>query len=173
MPCYDDQNRLVWASSAAGAIPCGGTNPAGSLTSAQYTQTFSYDALSRLTSGPLGPYTYGTGMQTSPQTPLDAAQSIGTPGQNAPPYSALYNSNGEMTCRSTSTTPAASCWNGNTGGAQLSYDAEGQLVHWQNAPGSTSAHATDALSAVRTWEGACGLASSSPRHFRLPVAVGE
>lgn len=32
---------------------------AGTLTGAQYTQSFVYDALNQLTSSPLGSYTYG------------------------------------------------------------------------------------------------------------------
>jgi hypothetical protein len=58
--CYDEFNRLTWASSASGAIPCGGTNTAGTLTSAQYgPNSYAYDALDRLTSTPGGSYTYG------------------------------------------------------------------------------------------------------------------
>jgi hypothetical protein len=57
--CYDEQDRLTWASAASGTIPCGGTNTAGTLTSATYTQSFGYDPLNRLTSGPAGSYTYG------------------------------------------------------------------------------------------------------------------
>ncbi|HEX5159755.1 MAG TPA: hypothetical protein VFW17_21275 [Ktedonobacterales bacterium] len=56
--CYDDENRLVWAGST-GTPSCGTSLTAGSLSSANYTQTFSYDTLDRLTSGPLGSYTYG------------------------------------------------------------------------------------------------------------------
>jgi hypothetical protein len=56
--CYDDENRLVWAGST-GTPSCGTSLTAGSLSSANYTQTFSYDTLDPLTSGPLGSYTYG------------------------------------------------------------------------------------------------------------------
>jgi hypothetical protein len=70
--CYDEQDRLTWAGSV-GTPSCTGTaiSP-GSLTSAQYTQTFSYDTLNRLTSGPLGSYTYGDTAHR------DAATSVGT-----------------------------------------------------------------------------------------------
>jgi hypothetical protein len=37
---------------------CGTSLTPGSLTSAQYTQTFSYDVHNRLTSGPAGSYSY-------------------------------------------------------------------------------------------------------------------
>jgi hypothetical protein len=30
--CYDEQNRLVWATSATASGPCGAANTAGSLT---------------------------------------------------------------------------------------------------------------------------------------------
>ena len=57
MFCYDEQNRLVWVGSTE-TPSCGASLTAGSLTSANYTQTFSYDMLGQLTSGPLGGYTY-------------------------------------------------------------------------------------------------------------------
>ena len=51
--CYDEQNRLVWAG-ASGTPSCGASLTAGSLSGANYTQTFAYDTLDRFTSGPLG-----------------------------------------------------------------------------------------------------------------------
>ena len=58
--CYDEQNRLTWASSASGTIPCGGSLSAGTLTSAQYASTtFGYDVLNRLTSDNSNAFTYG------------------------------------------------------------------------------------------------------------------
>jgi hypothetical protein len=57
--CYDEQNWLTWASSASGTIPCGGTNTAGTLSGASYTQSFNYDTLGRLISGPLDSYNIG------------------------------------------------------------------------------------------------------------------
>ena len=65
-------------------------------------------------------------------------------GLTAPPYSAGYDAAGNMTCGSTSTVIAQSCWNGNTGGAQLSYDNEGRLASWKNAPSSPTT-STDAF----------------------------
>lgn len=48
-----------------------------------------------------------------------------------------------MVCRSTNTRPSLSCFGGNNGGAQLSYDNEQRLIGWQNAP--TSPTTTDAF----------------------------
>jgi hypothetical protein len=50
--CYDAQNRLTWAGST-GTPPCGEPLAAGTLSSANYTASYSYDTLDRLTSGPL------------------------------------------------------------------------------------------------------------------------
>jgi RHS repeat-associated protein len=123
--CYDEQDRLTWASSASGSVPCGGSNSAGTLTSAQYTQSFAYDTLGRLTSGPLGAYTYGDSAH------VHAATAIGPSG--APTWTASYDAAGEMTCRAA--TGATTCA-GTPTGAALTYDAEGMLVAWQNAPSS-------------------------------------
>src|SRR5947208_1673880 len=57
--CYDEQNRLTWAGSV-GTPPCTGQAiGAGTLTAAQYSQGFTYDAMGRLTNGPTGTYIYG------------------------------------------------------------------------------------------------------------------
>ena len=56
--CYDDLSRLTWAG-ATGTPPCQSLT-AGTLTSAQYQQSYAYDVLDRLTTGPAGSgYTYG------------------------------------------------------------------------------------------------------------------
>lgn len=119
--CYDEQNRLTWAGST-GTPPCTG-NPisAGTLTSAQYSQSFSYDTLGRLTSGPLGSYTYGDGAH------VHAATAIGST------YTAAYDAAGNMTCRAPS---ASTTCSGTPTGAQLTYNNEGQLSNWQNQPSS-------------------------------------
>jgi hypothetical protein len=57
--CYDEQNRLIWASSVSDLTPCGGTTTVGTLSGASYTQSFNYDTLGRLTSGPLVSYNVG------------------------------------------------------------------------------------------------------------------
>jgi RHS repeat-associated protein len=107
-------------------VPCGGTLVAGSLTggSALYTASYSYDTLDRLTSGPLGSYTYGPGQQapTNP-SPLHAALSAGST------WTASYDASGDMLCR------APTC-SGTPTGAQLTYDTEGRLSGWQNTPSS-------------------------------------
>ena len=120
--CYDEQDRLTWAGSA-GTPPCTGTAiTPGSLTAAQYTQGFGYDTLDRLTSGPLGTYTYGD------QAHLHAASAIGST------YSASYDSAGNMTCRAAA--GGTSCAGGASTGAQMTYDNEGQLIAWGSPAGS-------------------------------------
>jgi hypothetical protein len=52
--------------------PWGSITTAGSLTAAQYTQSFSYDTLGRLTAGSLGAYTHGDAAH------VHAATAIGT-----------------------------------------------------------------------------------------------
>lgn len=132
--CYDDLGRLIWAGST-GTPSCGASLTPGNLTAAQYTQTFSYDTLDRLTSGPLGTYTYGPGMQASSNpSPLDAALSIGTGG--TPTYTASYDTAGDMTCRAP--TSATTCA-GTPTGAALTYNNERWLTHWQNAQSNPTA----------------------------------
>ncbi|MGE5335682.1 MAG: RHS repeat-associated core domain-containing protein, partial [Nitrososphaerota archaeon] len=119
--CYDGHDRLTWAGST-GTAPCTGATVAGStLTAAHYQQSFAYDNLNRLTSGPLGAYTYGDGAH------LHAATSIGST------YTANYDASGNLICRApTNSTTCAS--SSSPTGAQLSYDAEGRLTGWQDAP---------------------------------------
>jgi RHS repeat-associated protein len=118
--CYDDLNRLTWAGST-GTSPCNGAVTNGTLTAAQYQQSYAYDVMDRLTTGPAGTYTYGDAAH------LHAATS--TSGN----YTATYDTAGDLTCRAPSS--ATTCAGTQTG-AQLSYDAEGRLTHWQNAPSS-------------------------------------
>lgn len=127
--CYDEQDRLTWAGSV-GTPPCTGTALVpGTLTAAQYTQSFTYDNLDRLTSGPLGSYTYGNGAH------LHVATKAGTA------YTSSYDAAGNMICRAA--TSATTCAGSTPTGAQLTYDNEGQLSVWQNAP--TSPTQTDAF----------------------------
>jgi RHS repeat-associated protein len=128
--CYDDQDRLTWAGSN-GTPACSATLTPGSLTSAYYSATFSYDVLGRITQGSLGAYTYGDSAHPH------AATSAGTG------YSASYDAAGDMTCRAPTNT--ASCAGGSTTGAQLTYDAERRLSHWQSAPGSNPSSSADYL----------------------------
>lgn len=115
------QNRLTWSSSAGGSIPCGGTNTAGSLTAASYTQSYAYDTLGRLTTGPAGTYTYGD------STHLHAVTSTSTG------YGATYDTAGDMLCRAPTSSTTCS---GTQTGAQLTYDRERRASHWQNTPSS-------------------------------------
>jgi hypothetical protein len=102
-------------------IPCGTANTAGTLSAASYSQSFAYDNLNRLTSGPLGNYAYGDAAH------LHGATAIG--GQ----WSGTYDASGNLTCRAPSSSTTCS---GTQTGAQLSYDNEGRLSAWQNAPSS-------------------------------------
>lgn len=125
--CYDEQNQLTWASSASGTVPCGGgTWTAGSLASAGYTHTYTYDTLNRLTSGPGGSYTYGDPHH------LDAATAILGGGGGSSSYTASYDAAGDMVCRAP--TSSTTCAGQTQTGAQLSYDNERRLATWQNAP---------------------------------------
>src|SRR6185312_4010989 len=108
-----------------GTPNCGASLTPGSLTAANYTQAYTYDTLDRLQSGPLGSYTYGDAAH------LHAVTSIATGGTTA--YSASYDAGGNMTCRAP--TISATC-SGTPTGAVLSFDNEGRLSTWQNAPTS-------------------------------------
>jgi RHS repeat-associated protein len=115
--CYDEQNRLSWAG-ATGTPPCGTLTP-GTLTAAQYQQNFGYDNLGRLTSGPLGTYTYGSGGH------LHAASAIGST------WTGAYDAAGNLSCRAPSGSTTCA---GTQTGAQLGYDNQGALAAWQNSP---------------------------------------
>src|SRR5205085_5399805 len=82
------------------------------------------DNLGRLNTGPQGSYAYGDSAH------VHAATAVGST------YTASYNAAGDMTCRAPTT--ASTCAGGTPTGAQLSYNNEGQLLGWQNAPGSPS-----------------------------------
>jgi RHS repeat-associated protein len=124
--CYDEQDRLTWAG-ADGTPPCQGLT-AGTLTSAAYQQSYAYDVLDRLTTGPAGSgYTYGD------TTHLDAVTSTGGG------YTASYDATGDMTCRAPNSSLTCS---GTPTGQQLSYDAMRRLISWQNATNSPTMTAT-------------------------------
>jgi RHS repeat-associated protein len=128
--CYDEENRLTWASSATGTPPCSGSNTAGTLPSTQYTNNYAYATLDRLTSGPQASNTYTYGDIHH----LDGVTAI------ASGYTAAYDAAGNLTCRAPTYTTTCS---GTQTGAQLSYDNEGRLSAWQNAPSSPSSYTTD------------------------------
>jgi RHS repeat-associated protein len=120
--CYDEQNRMTWAG-AVGTPPCTGTAiTPGSLTAAQYSQSYSFDTLDRLTSASPSTYNYGDSHH------LHAVTSIGSS------YTASYDAAGNMTCRAP--TSVTTCVGGTPTGAQSAYDNEGRLAHWQNTPSS-------------------------------------
>jgi YD repeat-containing protein len=138
--CYDEQDRLTWASSATATPPCGGTNTAGTLSAAQYTQSFTYDVMGRLATGPLGSYTYGSSAH------VHAATSIGTG------WTAGYDASGNMTCRAPS---GSSTCAGTQTGAQLGYNNEGEL----QARGGVTAREAEAL---LNWAEEVGLPHRGP-----------
>ncbi len=117
--CYDEQNRLTWAG-ATDASPCNGAVSAGTLTSAYYSQTYSYDAQGRLTSGAIGSYTYGAASHPHAVTSIGGGV-----------YTASYDAVGDLTCRAPNSSQTCA---GTPTGATLAYDAERRLAHWQNTP---------------------------------------
>src|SRR6185437_3548484 len=96
--CYDEQNRLTWAGTTTGN-PCNNTGATGSFGGASYTQSFAYDTLNRLTSSPLGSYTYGDSAH------LHAATSVSSGSSQ---YTASYDAAGDMQCRAPSSSTTCS-----------------------------------------------------------------
>jgi RHS repeat-associated protein len=126
--CYDALSRLIWAGNSGtptGGDHCGNA-PAGSTIS-PYQQSFSYDSLDRLTSGPAGSLTYGDSNHVHAATTL---------GSMPNPY-ASYDAMGNMTCRNTDTGGGHTCGSSPTG-AQMSYDNEGHLASWTAPTGTTA-----------------------------------
>ncbi|WP_126556624.1 RHS repeat-associated core domain-containing protein [Dictyobacter kobayashii] len=125
--CYDDLNRLVWSGNTG--TPTGGNHcglaPNGT-TVGTYQQSYSYDALDRLTNGPSGSETYGT-------FPAHGVVTLG----NVPNQYASYDAMGDMTCRNVDTTSGHSC-DAAQSGAIMTYDNEGRLATWV-APNGTVA----------------------------------
>ncbi|GCE23195.1 RHS repeat-associated core domain-containing protein [Dictyobacter kobayashii] len=125
--CYDDLNRLVWSGNTG--TPTGGNHcglaPNGTTVST-YQQSYSYDALDRLTNGPSGSETYGT-------FPAHGAVTLG----NVPNQYASYDAMGNMTCRNVDTTSGHGC-DAAQSGAIMTYDNEGRLDTWV-APNGTVA----------------------------------
>jgi RHS repeat-associated protein len=123
--CYDEQDRLTWAGSS-GTPPCSSSltpGDTGSLTGsgASYSASYTYDAANRLTSSPLGSYTYGNSSH------VDAATSIG-----GSIWTAGYDAAGNMICRSPSSAlTCAGTQNGWTG-QLVKVDNEGQLSSWSS-----------------------------------------
>ncbi|GCF10715.1 RHS repeat-associated core domain-containing protein [Dictyobacter arantiisoli] len=125
--CYDALNRLVWAGDTG--TPTGGDHcglNSNGTTIAPYQQTFSYDALDRLTSGPAGTETYGT-------APVHGATMLNKVLNQYASYDAM----GNMTCRNVdATTGSTHSCDATQSGALMSYDNEGRLASW-TAPGAS------------------------------------
>ncbi len=131
--CYDALNRLVWAGNTG--TPIGGDHcgaAPGGTTTPTYQQSFSYDALDRLSNGPSGTETY-----TDPAH-VHAATGLGS----VPNQYAAYDAMGNMTCRNVDITSGHTCSGSTPTGASMSYDNESRLASW-TAPGGTTA--TDAF----------------------------
>jgi RHS repeat-associated protein len=127
--CYDALSRLVWAGNSgtpSGGDHCG-TTPSGTTLST-YQQSFSYDDLDRLTSGPAGTITYGDTNHVHAATNLSSI----------PNQYASYDAMGNMVCRNTDPTTAHTCADGSPTGARMFYDVEGRLTSW-TAPSGTTA----------------------------------
>jgi RHS repeat-associated protein len=133
--CYDEQDRLTWAGNS-GTNPCTGQAVTGTTlpTGSAHTASYQYDVLGRisqstlagaLSSNPQGAYTYDS------QHP-HAVDAIGSSS-----YTAQYDALGNMTCRAPTGTQA--CTSSSQTGAHLTYDAEGRLIQWVSADGSTTA----------------------------------
>jgi hypothetical protein len=126
--CYDALSRLIWGGNSGtptGGDHCG-TAPSGTTLST-YQQSFSYDDLDRLTSGPAGSITYGDSNHVHAATNLSSI----------PNQYASYDPMGNITCRNTDTTSGHTCGSSPTG-ALMTYDVEGRLTNW-TAPSGTSA----------------------------------
>ncbi|RAQ97789.1 hypothetical protein [Thermogemmatispora tikiterensis] len=151
--CYDALNRLTWAG-ASGTPPCGSTLNAGTLTAAQYQQGYSYDAEGRLTTGPAGSYTYGDSAHPHAVTSTSSG------------FSASYDAAGNRICRAPNS--SVTCGGSAPTGQQLSYDAEGRLVHWQNMPTAPSS-SVDYLYGQRPLAQARGLPAASSARALGPL----
>jgi len=126
--CYDALSRLIWAGNSgtpSGGDHCG--NAPSGTTLSTYQQSFSYDNLDRLTSGPAGTITYGDPNHVHAATNLSSI----------PNQYASYDPMGNMVCRNTDTTSGHACGNSPTG-ALMTYDVEGRLTKW-TAPSGTTA----------------------------------
>src|SRR6266699_6276003 len=124
----DALSRLIWAGNTGtptGGDHCGNA-PTGTTLST-YQQSFSYDSLDRMASGPAGSVTYGD---------INHVHAATTLGSMPNPY-ASYDAMGNMTCRNIDTTSGHTCGSSPTG-ALMSYDNEGRLASW-TAPSGTTA----------------------------------
>ncbi len=119
--CYDEQNRLTWTAGQGATGPCGVSISTGTLAAAAYgTGTVTYDTLDRMTSSSSGSNVYGDSAHLHAQT------------SNGPSNSASYDAAGDMTCRST--TSNTQCSTSSQTGQLMTYDNEGRMTAWQDAP---------------------------------------
>jgi RHS repeat-associated protein len=128
--CYDELNRLTWASNssatpAAGSGTCGSVALQGTL-GGSYTNTFKYTNLGQIWKGTLngsGTYQY---LYCNNNTHQLTAVTTTTPpscsNQGSPAYTASYDSWGNVTGRT---------YNGVT--STLSYDGQDHLVRWNGS----------------------------------------
>jgi len=127
--CYDALDRLVWAGDTgtpSGGDHCGAA-PSGTTINT-YQQSYSYDDLDRMTSGPAGSMTYGAPNHVHAVTGLSTV---------ANQY-ATYNADGEMVCRNIASGTGHACGGSSPNGAAMTYDAAGRLATW-TAPSGTTA----------------------------------
>ncbi len=119
--CYDEQNRLNWTAGEGATGPCGVSITTGTLAAAAYgLGAVTYDTLDRMTSSASGTNVYGDSAHLHAQT------------SNGPVNSASYDAAGDMTCRST--TSSTQCSTSSQTGQLMTYDDEGRMTGWQDAP---------------------------------------
>jgi RHS repeat-associated protein len=174
--CYDEQNRMVWASNAAtGTAASGqtcGTTAVQTALGGSYTHSYVYTHLGQLWQGPLNgggtqqQYLYCSSGHPHQVTALSA--SGGTPTCSATgttSYSATYDAWGNMSSRVTGTTTSSSLsfdaldhlvrWNGSTAtaanGEWYLYDADGNRVLRRSATAATSGNPATSASTLTVY----------------------
>jgi hypothetical protein len=109
---------LTWAGSFGTPTCSSQAIAAGTLTSAEYSQSYNYDQLDRLTIGTDGISTYDDPAH------LHAATAIGP--SSLPVWTASYDAAGNMTCRAPTSTTTCT---GTPAGAQHHLQGGGRPVH--------------------------------------------
>jgi RHS repeat-associated protein len=137
--CYDEQNRLVWASNATTATAASGQTCGSAALQAtlggSYTHSYVYTNLGQLWQGPLSgggtqeQYLYcsnGHPHQVTALSPTSGSPTCSATGTTG--YSATYDAWGNVSSRSTGTTT----------GSTLSFDALDHLVRWNGSTASAA-----------------------------------
>jgi RHS repeat-associated protein len=171
---YDEQNRMTFGGTQ-GNTYCTMTGGSEGITGAGYTACYQYDNLGRITIGgvtnsaqsPLantaaGTYTYD---------PAHVHELVKVTGSGAD-YSAVYDSTGDMTCRSVGSSTACSA-RAQTGQI-LGYDGLRRLLSWQNAatsPSATEAYAYDG-SGQRVWQQATQTSGGTTTTTTITYVLG-